>query len=112
MICHMKPVYELITMTNIHTFQCVNHVFSNIHPCPFSEIQSDLDLCICLYIRVLAQRAAQQLKSHRQLEEAFESRLQLMQTTAGVPRDTPLATDSNSGELPFQASLITDQAQS
>lgn len=60
-------------------------------------------ICICVFL----QRAAQQLKAQRQLEEAFESRLQRMQTNIQtnmqtsmqpvtlVSSDTTLSTDTN-----------------
>lgn len=56
-------------------------------------------MCVCVFL----QRAAQQLKAQRQMEEAFESRLQRMQTDMQtnvqtvtlVSSDTTLSTDTN-----------------
>lgn len=76
-----------------------------------------------LYLCFFLQRAAQQLKAQRQLEEAFESRLQRMQTDMQtsvqtnmqpnvetvtlVSSDTTLSTDTNlsSGKWPINPVL-------
>lgn len=81
------------------------------------QLLSSNSVCVCVFY---IQRAAQQLKAQRQLEEAFESRLQRIQTNMQTTNtqtvtlassDSTLSADTNrsSGKQPVKQLLCSLQ---
>lgn len=80
-----------------HVFECMDSLL--ILYFQYWPFELNLLVWCVVYRYVSLQRAAQQLKAQRQLEEAFESRLQRMQTNTQaqtlVSSDPPPSTDAN-----------------